>query len=81
MTALVAAHAMVVFICVWAFHGFRFAAFHPRYPGLQLYPRSDFGGEAMFAGLISWARRVRLLPEAYLFGFSHVFSGAAARRA
>lgn len=77
-------HAAVTWFFVWAAFGFRYEAFSPHAP-----PASTFfaGWErilpegATWTSAIHFARDARLLPEAFLQGFSYVMAASQERGA
>lgn len=79
-----AGHALVVALVIWAFYGFRYAAFNPALPPANHFirPWSDYVGQT---GLLGSATRalaaLRALPEAYLYGFDYVLATSAIRAA
>lgn len=78
------AHGLVAIFIVWAFYGFRFAAFNPALP-----PADDFirpwAVLDLHIGLPGQILRAcataRLLPEAFLYGFAYVLETAQVRSA
>jgi hypothetical protein len=78
-------HVAVVWFAIWASYGFRYQAFAGDAPAqfsedwstVQVVPG---GGPAPAAGLINAARRWNVLPEAYLYGFSHTLKFSQVRR-
>jgi 4-amino-4-deoxy-L-arabinose transferase-like glycosyltransferase len=83
VTALV--HLGVAWLVIWAFYGFRYSAFNPALPA----PVLDFNRPWAWvlanlgpAGrVIDVVRTLRLLPEAFLYGFSFVLEFARQRGA
>ena len=70
--ALLIAHAMLAVGIIWLSYGFRFAAMSPTAPsGDFLVPWQNLSGELGWMGAaVSWMREHRVLPEAYLYGFT-----------
>ncbi|MEI6466160.1 MAG: hypothetical protein WCQ89_15650, partial [Verrucomicrobiota bacterium] len=77
-------HAAVVALVIWAFYGFRFAAFNPALPPADHFirPWADYVGNT---GLIGEATRelarLKALPEGYLYGFDYVLATTKSRAA
>lgn len=79
-----AAHGLVAIFIIWAFYGFRYAAFNPSLP-----PAADFirpwAVLDLHIGLPGQILRAcaaaRLLPEAFLYGFAYVLETAQVRSA
>jgi hypothetical protein len=76
-------HGLAAGLMIWAFCGFRYAAFNPALPAGAYEP-----GWAYVLAIGGWKARVielcrtwHLLPEAYLYGFSFVLKFAEARGA
>jgi len=82
--AVVVLHAAAVILIIWAAFGFRFSMFSPA-SGTDNYPPQSWeeltadGGKIYDALLL--ARKHKLLPEAYLYGFGHVYKHSRARAA
>jgi len=78
-------HLAVMWIAIWASYGFRYQAFSAEAPGrfsedwstIQTLPD---GGPAPARGLVNVARDWHVLPEAYLYGFSHTVKYSQVRR-
>ena len=66
--------AMIAYVTLWAFYGFRFAA-QPHASVMSYAPHFE-GNSAvkLMTNLFLSSLRARLLPEAYLFGFKHVIA-------
>ncbi|MEI7553120.1 MAG: glycosyltransferase family 39 protein [Verrucomicrobiota bacterium] len=68
-------HGLVAVLVIWAFFGFRYAAFNPALPAADHFIRpwattlSHLGASA---GIIRGLAAGHLLPEAFLYGFSFV---------
>jgi len=82
--ALVALHAAAVFLIIWAAFGFRFSMFSPA-SGSGNYPPKSWeeltaDGGPIYDTLL-FAREHKLLPEAYIYGFGHVYKHSRARSA
>ncbi len=78
------AHGIVVFVVIWAFYGFRYTAFNPKLPpALQFFGRWEtFTARLGLSGaLVQRARELRVLPEAYLYGFTYVLDTVRMRTA
>jgi 4-amino-4-deoxy-L-arabinose transferase-like glycosyltransferase len=71
--------ATVTFAGIWAVYGFRYAAS----PDPSYRWDWDFGltRETVVARAVAFAREHRLLPEAYLYGFSYMHENAQSRNA
>jgi 4-amino-4-deoxy-L-arabinose transferase-like glycosyltransferase len=76
-------HAVIIVAVVWAFYGFRYSAFSTPNPRNELHP--PWGKlpniEWAISGTIQFLKSHKLLPEAYLYGFAHVYSHAQFRSA
>jgi hypothetical protein len=59
---------------IWAAYGFRYQAFNPALPGLAQFdpPWAEITLTPAIGAVINWMRDHRPLPEAYLYGTSHV---------
>jgi hypothetical protein len=70
---LIAAHVVVAWLMIWMSYGFRYAAMSPDLPaGAFLAPWPPMITELGRIGdVITWSRAHRVLPEAYLYGFTH----------
>jgi hypothetical protein len=67
---LVAAHVVGVWTIIWMSYGFRYSAMGTG-GGEFLVEWSRMLGDLGFLGdIVTWSREHRLLPEAYLYGFS-----------
>ena len=77
------AHGLVAVFVIWAFCGFRYAAFNPALPAGEFTPGWDYvlsiGGWK--ARVVELCRTWHLLPEGYLYGFTFVLRYAEARGA
>lgn len=79
-----ALHAVAAWAIIWAFYGFRFAAFAP---GSIEGSTFNHGWDAMLWGIglpakvIWWCREWRVLPEAWLYGLTFVLQFSRARGA
>jgi 4-amino-4-deoxy-L-arabinose transferase-like glycosyltransferase len=81
---VLAVHAAVAVAAIWAFFDFRYSAFAPDVPGADHFIRNWDWMLARLgapAAVINLCRDWRLLPEAFLFGFTHTYVGAQARAA
>jgi len=78
------AHGAAAAAIIWAAYGFRYSAFAPDTPPAAHFVRDwdwmlpQLGWQAPVVGL---AREWRLLPEGFLFGYTHTFVAAQARSA
>jgi len=69
-------HVACAWVTIWMFYGFRYSAFAPALPG----PLQDFYrpwewmlmDSGLTGSLVTFARQLRLLPEAFLYGFLFV---------
>lgn len=80
----VAGHAIVSFIIIWAFYGFRYAGFAPDLPPADHYivPWNEVLPYIGFhRHLVDVCRDWHLLPEAFLYGYAWVVQSASARSA
>jgi hypothetical protein len=78
-------HGAVAWLIIWGFYGFRFSAFSPALATGAGFYRGDW--DWILTGL-GWQRRVivalrdwRVLPEAFLYGFTFVMQFASQRAA
>ncbi len=79
-----ALHALVALVIIWAFYGFRYSGFAPGLPPADHYtarwddvlPHIGFHRH-----LVDVCREWRLLPEAFLYGYTWVVQSARARSA
>lgn len=79
-----AGHGLGAFVCIWAAFNFRYGAFAPDVPPAGHFIRSWEWMIARLgfpAGVVNFCREWRLLPEAFLFGFTHTYVGAQERAA
>jgi hypothetical protein len=66
--------ALIAYVTLWAFYGFRFAA-QPHATEMSYVPHSgDNSVVKLLTNLFLGSLRAHLLPEAYLFGFKHVIA-------
>lgn len=68
-------HGLVAAAVIWAFYGFRFAAFNPELPAANHFIRPFSAVVAHIGGIgdvIQTAARLHALPEAFLYGFAYV---------
>lgn len=78
------AHVLVAAGVIWAFYGFRYSAFNPDLPAASHFIRrwddvmQSIGPHAL---VVEWLARLRLLPEAFLYGYSYVIESAQTRGA
>lgn len=75
------AHAAGVVLIIWASFGFRYSAFHTALTGREqfLEPWSAVIDSSFLSRSVQRARDVRVLPEAYLYGLSHVLTYSRSR--
>ncbi|MEO6246693.1 MAG: glycosyltransferase family 39 protein [Opitutaceae bacterium] len=77
-------HAVVTWLIIWTFYGFRFGAFAPGMPAGSSF---NHGWEWILPGMgtsgsvIVWLRDHHLLPEAWLYGLTFVLQFSKARGA
>src|SRR5262249_50083804 len=75
-------HMLVGALVVLAFYGVRYKGFNPALPEADNFirPWVDYVGKTGILGEAArWAAKLRLLPEAFLFGFDFVLANAAER--
>lgn len=76
-------HGLAGIGTIWAFCGFRYAAFNPELPGgdftIPWAPLLAYGG--LKAEVVDFFRTWRILPEGYLYGLMFVLKHAEARGA
>lgn len=70
--------AALAWTTVWAGYGFRFSA-GPDGMGIAAERWETVGGDGLLPAAVSTARRHRLLPEAWLYGFAHAHRHAQRR--
>jgi hypothetical protein len=79
--------AAVAIVIVWAAYGFRYSAFRAQRvangdtPALNWAEQDEALTSTGAAPLIAWARQHRILPEAYLYGFTFSYVASRARPA
>ena len=82
--ALVVLHAGAAILIIWAAFGFRFSMFSPA-SGTNNYPPQSWeeltADKSRICDTLLFARKHKLLPEAYLYGFGHVYKYSLARSA
>ena len=77
-------HAAIAWLIIWACFGFRYSTFSPNLPGSDTFGQTwawlleHMGWQA---GVIDFFRRGHLLPEGFLFGYTHAYVGAQDRGA
>ncbi len=79
-----AGHGVGAFVCIWTAFNFRYSAFAPDVPSADHFIRNwDWMLDRLGApaAIINFCRDWRLLPESFLFGFTHTYVGAQARAA
>ncbi|MBI5724717.1 MAG: hypothetical protein HZA50_12210 [Planctomycetes bacterium] len=71
-------HVILAAAIIWAFFGFRYSAFADGVAGRDSFYNTRMVDQAAgpVADTVSFARRHRLLPEAYLYGFGYAMHGA-----
>lgn len=77
-------HALVAFVVIWAFYGFRYSAFNPALPPAAdfIRPWSSYVGITGSMGDLTRAMaRWKMLPEGFLYGFDYVLATTKARAA
>jgi len=75
---------LIVLLIIWAFYGFRYSAVNETQPSHRQFYRSwasQLNEVGNLRPAVEWAREHRLLPEAYLYGFTEVVSLSQFRRA
>lgn len=75
LVRLVFLHAVGAAAVIWAFYGFRYSAFAPELPLAVhfIVPwETILPHIGLHAGIVELAREWRLLPEAFLYGYSYV---------
>jgi hypothetical protein len=82
-SAVVAVLVLMVAFSIWTAFGFRYSLLNPAIaqPDEQVPWQDVATGSARTDAVIGFAREHHLLPEAYLFGFSHTLHLAADRNA
>jgi hypothetical protein len=79
---LTLAHVVGVMLIIWASYGFRYSASNPALPFERLSDSWSEVTDSSFASrTVQWTREHKLLPEAYLFGQSHVLAYSQHRSA
>lgn len=79
---LTLAHVVGVVLIIWASYGFRYSASNPALPFERLSDSWSEVADSSFASrTVQWTRDHKLLPEAYLFGQSHVLAYSQHRSA
>jgi hypothetical protein len=82
IAGLTLAHVVGALLIIWASYGFRYSAFNPALGGERLSdPWSEVTDASLTSRAVQWARDHRLLPEAYVFGQSHVLAYSQHRSA
>lgn len=74
---------LVAALVIWAFYGFRFSAFHAWGEHDRLAPGWPvvLDKPGAFGAVMLFFREYRLLPEAFLYGFSYVYKHSQIRSA
>lgn len=80
--ALFATALIAVFI-IWGCYGFRYDGFAPEHPEGQYHSDWDtlLEGDEIIENTVSICRKLKLLPEAFLYGFSYVYKNSRERNA
>ena len=72
---MAAGHAVVAYIVIWAFYGFRYSAFNPALPAadqfIQAWPEM-YARTGRIGAFIHVLANHHVLPEAYLYGTAYV---------
>lgn len=79
-----ALHGAAAVLLIWAFYGFRYTAFAPGLPPADHFIRSwdwMLSQVGWQRPVIDFLRQAHLLPEAFLFGYTHAYVGSQARAA
>ncbi len=77
-------HGLVAMAVIWAFYGFRYAAFNPALPPPDgfIRPWEVLDMHIGFPGqVLRFAEKLRVLPEAFLYGFAYVLETTQVRSA
>ncbi len=77
-------HGLAAWIVIWTFFGFRYTAFSPDLPPADHFVRSwdwMLGRMGAQAPVIQLCRDLQVLPEAFLFGYTHTYVGSLVRGA
>lgn len=81
---VLAGHGVAAGIIIWTCFGFRYTAFAPGLPAADHFIRTwdwMLGQVGWQAPVINLARQWHMLPEGFLFGYTHAFVGAQVRAA
>ena len=82
LLAATAVHAAVVVAMIWTFFGWRYEALAQVLPGDLPVPWQELPANyGLGVSIIQFARDHHLLPEAYLYGYAGMLSGAQVRPA
>jgi hypothetical protein len=79
---VVVAHAVAVYLVIWAAYGFRYSAFAPGSASADAFLESwssMLDSPGLATALAQWGRVHHVLPEAYLYGFATVMAYAKDR--
>ena len=78
-----AGHGLIAMIVIWAFYGFRFSMMSPDLPdgSMPLAWEHILSAHPGWEPIIFALRDFRILPEAFLYGFSYVLAFSLARGA
>ncbi len=77
-------HVMMAWVLLWTFYGFHYSAFHTQRTATDQFEASVtnlLGSEGLLGSSVQFAQQHRLLPEAYLYGFSFAIDQSARRPA
>lgn len=78
------AHAVIAYAVIWACCGFRYSAFAPSVSGSDhlVMPWGTMLQRAGWQGpVLTWLREWKLLPEAFIYGYTHSYTGSLTRAA
>ncbi len=77
-------HGLAAWFAIWMFFGFRYTAFSSDLPPADHFVRSwdwMLGRMGAQSPVIQFCRDLHLLPEAFLFGYTHTYVGSQVRGA
>ena len=83
LTGWWAGHGLVAIIVIWVFYGFRYSMMSPDLPAgtMPLAWANILSAQPDWEPLIFTLRNIKILPEAFLYGFSYVLAFSLARGA